>query len=364
MIYVHVPFCKSFCVYCDFYSELACSDPSSRELYTEGLLKEVAERKEEILSTSEVNTLYIGGGTPSVMPLSFFESVLKELPLGGFDEFTVEVNPEDIVRNGEQYASGLRNLGVNRISMGVQSLDDTLLKWMGRRHDSARARQAFGILRQAGFSNISLDVIFGIGGLDSDTLLKTLDGIIELRPEHISAYQLSIEEGSALARLEKDGKYVQADEDTCSEQYYLICSRLREAGYEHYEISNWALPGYRARHNSAYWDRSPYVGLGPGAHSFLRQGGSQRRSWNNQRPHGWSSGSETLTPEEIREETIMLGLRRKEGVEVDGKRLSIPENKWFIADGIIADLICENPLPTPPSHSYDSQKAEEDAGHY
>ncbi len=364
MIYVHVPFCKSFCVYCDFYSELACSDPSERRLYTEDLLKEISERKEQILSTSEVNTLYIGGGTPSVMPLSFFESVLKELPLGGFDEFTVEVNPEDIVRNGVQYAAGLKDLGANRISMGVQSLDDALLKWMGRRHDSARARQAFGILRHAGFSNISLDVIFGIEGLNSDTLLKTIDGIIELRPEHISAYQLSIEEGSTLARLEKEGKYVQADEDTCSQQYYLICARLREAGYEHYEISNWALPGYRAKHNSAYWVRSPYVGLGPGAHSFLTEGEKQRRSWNSQKLHTWSSEGETLTPMEIREETIMLGLRRKEGVEVDGKHLSIPEDKWFIADSIIAEIICGNPLPTPPSHSYGSQKTEEDAGRY
>lgn len=284
--------------------------------------------------------------------------------MGEFDEFTVEVNPEDIVRNGVQYAAGLRNLGVNRISMGVQSLDDTLLKWMGRRHDSARARQAFRILRQAGFSNISLDVIFGIGGLDSDTLLKTLDGIIELRPEHISAYQLSIEEGSSLARLEKEGKYLQADEDTCSEQYYLICARLREAGYDHYEISNWSLPGYRAKHNSAYWDRSPYVGLGPGAHSFLIKGSLQRRSWNSQELYAWSSEGETLTSEEIREESIMLGLRRKEGIEVDGKYLSIPEDKWFIADSIIAELICENPLPAPPSHNYGSQKTEGDAGRY
>ncbi len=339
MIYVHVPFCKSFCVYCDFYSELACSDKSDKELYTKDLLKEISERKDQILGTAEVNTLYIGGGTPSVMPLSFFASVLKALPLSGFDEFTVEVNPEDVVREGPDYAQGLKKLGVNRISMGVQSLDDKILKWMGRRHDSDRARQAFSILRQAGFSNISLDVIFGIGGLDTETLLRTLDGIIELGPEHISAYQLSVEDGSELARLEKEGRYSQADDETCSSQYYMICSRLREAGYEHYEVSNWALPGFKAKHNSAYWDRSPYVGLGPGAHSLLKEGNVQRRSWNSQQLHGWTSESETLTATEIREETIMLGLRRKEGVDVDGRHLSIPEDKWFIEDSIIADLI-------------------------
>ncbi len=339
MIYIHVPFCKSFCIYCDFYSEISCRDESRKKSYTEDLLKEISFRKEQILSTKKVNTLYIGGGTPSVMPLPFFDSVLKALPLSGFEEFTVEVNPDDIVREGLPYARGLRNLGVNRISMGVQSLDNELLKWMGRRHDAATARKAFEILREAGFENISLDVIFGINGLTDNTLRETLSKIIALGPEHISAYQLSIEDGTRLSDLEKTGQYTALSDDACAGQYALICSALREAGYEHYEISNWARPGYRARHNSAYWDRSPYVGLGPGAHSFLISENRQIRSWNSQQQSGWTSESETLSAQEICEETIMLGLRRREGVDIDGRHLSIPEDKWFISDSIIEDLI-------------------------
>lgn len=338
MIYVHVPFCRSRCRYCDFYSNVCGGDSPLMETYISGLLAEAESRAGEMAATRGVNTLYVGGGTPSLMPLHFFEDLLETLPWRSFDEFTVEVNPDDLLRRGVEFACELKSLGVNRISMGVQSLDDGLLKWMGRRHDAAGAREAFRLLRAAGFGNISLDVIFGMGGQSMEMLSDTLDGILGLGPEHISAYQLSIESGSALAKDVEAGRWTELSEDDCAGQYSLICNKLREAGYVHYEISNWARPGFESRHNSAYWTRSPYVGLGPGAHSLRIEAGSQIRSWNSASPDGWTGGHEVLTPQQIREEEIMLGLRTAKGCEIDGKRMVIPENKWFVSDDIIASL--------------------------
>lgn len=337
MVYVHVPFCRSFCIYCDFYSEIACSgrDAGTVERYLECLLEEIEERRVEIAETLTTNTLYIGGGTPSVLPLSAFERIVGALGAGPYSEFTVEVNPEDVVRRGADFLGGLRRLGVNRVSMGVQSLSDPMLRWMRRRHDADGARAAFSLLREAGFTNISVDVIFGIGGLSDGVLADTLDEIIGWRPEHISAYQLSIEEGSDLAGQVSEGLYHEMDDEGCRRQYDLICARLGGSGYRHYEISNWALPGFEAEHNSAYWTRKPYVGLGPGAHSLRIGGDVQTRSWNSCSPCDWTSDSETLSDVEIREERLMLGLRTAAGV--DGFR--IPEESWFVSDDIIAGLL-------------------------
>ncbi len=379
MIYIHVPFCRSFCTYCDFYSELACKGHSEQAIdaYFDCLCDEMERRRLEIASSSEINTLYIGGGTPSVLPLSAFKRILATLGPSesgkGYSEFTIEVNPEDIVEKGIDYVRGLLSLGVNRVSMGVQSLDDGLLKWMNRRHDSARAMEAFGILREAGVENISLDLIFGISGLTPSILEKTIDKFIGLGPEHISAYQLSIEDGSSLAKMLEDGRYTEADDEQCRAQYGLICARLAEAGYRHYEISNWSRPGCEAKHNSAYWTRAPYVGLGPAAHSLcsssllvchpeLVSGTPDLRSWNSSSLSDWTSDSETLSGKEIREEQIMLGLRTARGIsetlletslrekfmsegllvpvsDTDEPRVRIPEHHFFISDDIISGLI-------------------------
>ena len=419
MVYLHVPFCRSFCTYCDFYSEIACRgrDAQSFELYAQALCAEASRRQDEIAATRDLNTLYVGGGTPSVLPLSLLRKMLASLTTGGvppeppaslrsgteqqhgscpepFTEFTVEVNPEDIVEKGADYVRGLLALGVNRVSMGVQSLDDGILRWMNRRHDAARARQAFGILREAGVHNISVDLIFGISQLSEAIFAETLREVLAWRPEHVSAYQLSIEGGSALAELVRQGRYSEAPQEQCAAQYRQLCDALRAAGYVHYEISNWALPGREAVHNSAYWSRHPYVGLGPAAHSF----DGHTRSWNpssilayaatasENRSHprlrkregpadavsgrgpaqqdvfGGSSplrqDCEYLSAEEAREEEIMLGLRTARGVadgridaakaaaalsdgrlERAGDRLRIPEDRWFVSDDIIADLV-------------------------
>ena len=388
MIYLHVPFCRSFCTYCDFYSEIACRgrDAQAFASYADAVCAEIARRKDEIEATRDLDTLYSGGGTPSVLPPNYLQQIILALtksaraswraepelvfrqtcpknnsgpPAEAFSEFTMEVNPEDIVEKGADYVRGLRELGVNRISMGVQSLDDGILRWMNRRHDADHARQAFRILREAGVENISIDLIFGLSQLSETILTQTLDEVLAWRPEHISAYQLSIEEGSALGRLVREGRYTEAPQEQCATQYALLCTRLREAGYVHYEISNWALPGREAIHNSAYWTRHPYVGLGPGAHSF----DGRSRSWNPSDLRAWSEGAdparEILSETEAREEEIFLGLRTARGIPeellepskaapmlADGRlvrlpegRVRIPEDHWFVSDDLLAELI-------------------------
>ena len=298
MIYIHIPFCNSFCTYCDFYSEVASTcRKGSVEDFVEALEAEIVESAQNPFSRTaglgQPQTLYIGGGTPSVLPLSAFRRILTALRANGFvpssssrseaaaspataawDEFTVEVNPEDIVEKGEAFVEGLLVLGVTRISMGVQSFDDRILKWMNRRHNAERAVKAYAILENAGMENISIDLIYGMPQLTMKGWQETLDRALNIssrgrKPAHISSYQLSIEPGSALARLMASGRFSEAGEELCSAQYRQLCETLSAAGYHHYEISNFALPGWEAVHNSAYWDKVPYIGLGPGAHSYV-----------------------------------------------------------------------------------------------
>ena len=384
MIYLHVPFCGSFCTYCDFYSEI-CRGGRAFNEYADAVLKEVNDRREEICmnmsAPGAVNTLYIGGGTPSVLPLDVLRRIVDALlssrslrrgenTVGAqspFEEFTVEVNPEDIVEKGGEYVRGLLETGVDRVSMGIQSFDDGILRWMNRRHSTAGAVEAFRILRRCGVRNISVDLIFGLSQLADDVWEDTIERALELAPEHISAYQLSIEEGSALAKLVADGRYVEASDEQCRHQYDVLCQTLRQAGYHHYEISNFARPGFEAVHNSAYWSRVPYIGLGPGAHSLT----GDIRSWNSQElPHRspdgslatYSRTSETLSPEDIRVERIMLSLRTDKGLEAaelysltdstvvdallsegalerQGASIRIPESRLFTSDEIIRELI-------------------------
>ena len=385
MVYLHVPFCRSFCTYCGFYSE-TCSKSRQSELfneYADAVLTEAEERKEEIRS-NPLRTLYIGGGTPSVLPLDVLRRVVQGIRRvqGGtpLREFTIEVNPEDIVEKGDEYLAGLLDLGVTRISMGIQSFDDGILRWMNRRHDSARARKAYSMIRRAAERagkeiEVSIDLIFGVPGLDLQTWERTVSAALSLgkdegfkAPDHISAYQLSIEEGSALEEKIARGECTEASDEDCSRQYRTLCGKLREGGYNHYEISNFAIPGKEAVHNSAYWNRTPYVGLGPGAHSLtIRDDGQQVRSWNTQvlpaRGKTYSREMEVLSDEDIRVERIMLGLRTSAGLPADELTLlaekdalekqtaagclaigpdgmaRIPEERFFVSDEIIGSLV-------------------------
>ena len=392
MIYVHIPFCRSFCTYCDFYSEVALRCPKAEdalkqealfERYAEALAAEIKERENEIqgVRTSDsVNTLYLGGGTPSVLPLGVLRRLsdaLNEIGLsGGYTEFTIEVNPEDIVEKGADYVERLLQMGVNRVSMGVQSFDDSILKWMNRRHDAATAVRAYQILEDTGVKNISIDLIFGLPQL-SDTLWhETLDRALSISsrggcPQHISSYQLSVEPGSMLAKLVDRGKWTEASEESCQRQYAVLCETLASAGYHHYEISNFAQPGYEAVHNSAYWRHVPYVGLGPGAHSFV---GGTFRQWNEDNLNAYLNAAEEqdfstvsereiLNREQLIMEKVMLSLRTSCGMQEDELRkycdnsalnkalgrgdllrqpdgsIRIPESRFFVSDSIISSII-------------------------
>ena len=407
MIYVHVPFCRSFCTYCDFYSEVApkcrqaeeaASQEQLFERFVEALTAEIRTRKDEIQRTcadSGIKTLYMGGGTPSVLPLGVFQKMLKALKevgvSGEFTEFTVEVNPEDIVEKGVAYVEGLLELGVNRISMGVQSFDDGILKWMNRRHDSATAVKAYKILEDAGVRNISIDLIFGLPQLSDDLWCETLNKALTISsrgvpPQHISSYQLSVEPGSMLAKLVERSKWSEASDELCQRQYDMLCEMLAAAGYHHYEISNFAQPGHEAVHNSAYWKHIPYIGLGPGAHSFVCAASRRsipasspysenyERKWNEGNPNEYLkagesgdfaavSGGETLDEEQLMMEKVMLGLRTSAGlqesvlreccaaasldrtlatgdiVRISDGAVRIPESRFFISDNIISSII-------------------------
>ena len=404
MIYVHVPFCRSFCTYCGFYSEVApkCrrTEDTARQKelydrYASALETEVSTRREDIsrvFASGDVNTLYVGGGTPSVLPLDAFRRLVEALKRAGhpcgFKEFTVEVNPEDIVEKGPEYVKGLIELGVNRISMGVQSFDDGILKWMNRRHDAARAVEAYRILEDAGVENISIDLIFGLSQMSEQQWRETLGKALAISPrgvlpKHISAYQLSVEEDSVLERLIAKGRWEEASEEVCERQYEVLCEVLAAAGYNHYEISNFAQPGYEAVHNSAYWRHIPYIGLGPGAHSCLADVSRQcvptasmslMRQWNKSDLKAYMAAGEkgnfsavqereALDEEQIVLEKIMLGLRTAAGVPVEYLRkhcdmaaldeafrysnlvtlengnVRIPENRFFVSDNIISGIV-------------------------
>ena len=322
------------------------------------------------------NTLYIGGGTPSLLSAgqtaALADAVRKRYGIASFDEFTVEANPDDVAGRGK-YLAELRDAGVNRLSMGVQSFDDAHLRFMNRRHSAAEAEAAFRTARDAGFTNISLDLIFGYGGLTLESWRHDVEQLVALKPEHVSCYQMSIESGSTLEELYKSGKYEALSDDACADQYALLQSMLAEAGYMQYEVSNFCLPGFWSRHNSSYWARTPYVGYGPAAHSF---DGLRLRRWNLSDLQKYLScsgkdryGYEELTDDDVFNEQIMLGLRRTCGLDLctlDSSRLErvrpdldrllasgllepvggsistdivrIPPSRLFISDSIMADL--------------------------
>lgn len=315
-VYVHIPFCKQRCVYCDFYST---TDAAWQETYVDLLIDEARHRQGEIRQCFK--TLYIGGGTPSQLKTGLMTKLvfgLREvLPLDAVEEFTVEVNPDDVT---EHYVRMLVDCGVNRVSMGIQSFVDDELRFIYRRHDAQGARQAVQTLRDAGIDNVSIDLIYGIPGQTLETWRYSVDEAIALGVQHISAYNLSYEMGTPLWRMRERGEVAELDDDTCVAMYQLLVKRLRHAGYERYEISNFAKPGFYSCHNSSYWDGTPYLGLGAAAHSY---DGQVRRN-NIADLKGYihriidqnvAYQEEVLTPDEQYNETVMLALRTAHGLD-------------------------------------------------
>ena len=318
-IYVHIPFCKSRCAYCDFYSTTLGNVAMGR--YVDAILTEAQLRADEI--EQPVETVYFGGGTPSMLPPESLERLVAGLHLWDLNcrEMTIEVNPDDVTAGR---AAAWREMGFNRVSMGVQSFVDEELRAVGRRHTAHQARQAIDTLRSAGFDNLSVDLIFGLPGQTVKSWQTSLNVALSVRPEHLSAYCLSYEPGTALWQQRERGEVVEATEPMVEEMYNLLRRASTDAGYEHYEISNFALPGRYSRHNSSYWDGTPYLGLGAGAHSY---DGLWRRHINpadiaaferDVLERGQVSGEDdVLGKEERYEEMVMLGLRTVAGIDLN-----------------------------------------------
>lgn len=332
-LYIHIPYCASKCIYCDFFSGGAKIADWKR--FADALINELEIRKRELLSFPD--TLYIGGGTPSLMPLHEFMGMVDRInniinPKGLWREFTVEVNPDDV---SEDMCVIFRNCGVNRVSMGMQSLNDQELQRIRRRHNSEDAMRAYHCLRKY-FSNVSVDLMFGIPGQSLCSWENTVDQVLKLQPAHISAYSLMLEAGTPLSKLYELGKVSLPGDDECGAMWKMLSEKLGGAGYEQYEISNYCMPGKRSVHNSRYWSGNPYLGLGPSAHSYdgqnIRRGNPadligylERFAPVNEDVKQIDASQnirnffneEVLTKEERIEEYILTRTRVKEGIDLD-----------------------------------------------
>ena len=330
-IYVHIPFCASRCSYCDFFSTLRLEEVGAR--YVEAVIAEAVLRREELCG-EQFTTLYLGGGTPSQLPLPLLSRLVNGLrevfALDAVEEFTIEANPDDVT---PEWCEGVVSLGANRVSMGVQSFEDDILRLIGRRHTASQIYEAVSRLSMAGIHNISLDLIYGLPGQTPVSWADTVQQALKLHPQHISAYNLTYEEGTRLWRQRERGEVVEVPEEQCLEMYRILLDRLQAAGYEHYEISNFALPDCYSRHNSSYWDDTPYLGLGAAAHSYdgavRRYNPSDLNAYIDKVLAGQIAyQEENLTWWERYDERVMLGLRTARGVDALAIRQEFGDRAW------------------------------------
>jgi oxygen-independent coproporphyrinogen-3 oxidase len=314
-MYLHVPFCLTKCYYCDFYS---IADQSLVRTWLQAMKKEITLYLNKFVP---FETLYIGGGTPSLLTGSQIQilfSRLQAFRITADAEITLEANPDDITPEKLRL---WKALGVNRLSLGVQSLNDLELRFLGRRHTAAQAWQALNLAREAGFDNLSTDLIYGLPGQNTAGWIETLEAILAFGLEHLSCYQLTIEEHTLLGKKQAQGEFKPATEELQRTMFLLTAEYLEDRGYLHYEISNFSRgERYISRHNSKYWQQVPYLGLGPAAHSF----DGRRRWWNVRSLEEYCrmlgegravvAGEELLTETQQRLETLCLGLRTRQGV--------------------------------------------------
>ena len=365
-LYLHIPFCKRICSYCDFYKVGAITLlPDVVKM----LHREMEERA-DYLSEKTLTSIYFGGGMPSLVAPAEIESLINRakrlFDCSTVTEITIEANPDDLT---EEYVEALARTSVNRVSLGVQSFDDRVLSFMNRRHTAAEAEVAVQRLRAAGFDNISIDIIFGVAGFGDEALANSIDRAIALGAEHISAYHLTVEERTKLGLMVRKGEYRAVSEEQSEADYMLVHRRFADAGYEHYEVSNYAKPGRRAQHNSAYWRGVEYLGLGPGAHSFSED----NRRWCISSAKEYASGDFRYESEELEwrdhlNEYVMTSLRTAEGVDMQyvesrfgceaaqrierlasgwleqgvlhraGSALAIPAERMLLSDAVIESL--------------------------
>lgn len=367
-LYIHIPFCGQLCTYCDFHFSVSLSRVDEM---IEALKKEMMQRK-NYLNGEKITTLYFGGGTPSLLSVEQLKSILYSA-MRAFNfsvlellEFTVECNPEDLTFD---YLISLKEIGVSRLSIGVQSFNDNTLVLMNRRHNAERAVKAVSDARKAGFTNISIDLIFGVPGCDDRMLLYDLQQAVDLNTEHVSVYHLTIEDNTVLGWKRRKGVFSPVADEISEQQYQIVERELKRAGFVHYEISNYAKEGFEALHNGNYWNGTNYVGIGPSAHSY----DGVSRQWNiagnirymNALNEGTSYFErEELSENDIYNEYVMTSLRTTNGLSLGrlnenmldyftkesekfikkgllikkGDRVVIESGNFLLSDSIIADL--------------------------
>lgn len=370
-IYIHIPFCKTRCIYCDFYST---TRSELKQRYIGALCRELEMRK-EYLKGEPVETIYLGGGTPSQLAeedfRQVFETIEKVYGLEAAGEITLEANPDDLT---DKYVAMLRTLPFNRLSMGIQTFDDATLRLLNRRHNASQAIEAVERCRRAGFRNISIDLIYGLPGETDERWKRDLQQAVGLHVEHISAYHLTYEEGTRIYEMLQAHRIREVDEESSVRFFSTLMDTLGNAGYEHYEISNFCKPGMYSRHNTSYWKGVPYLGCGPSAHSF----DTGSREWNVSSLEKYISAMETgqrafetehLDATTRYNEYIMTTLRTKWGIsaeeaehkfgtklwnycrdmaaphlksgklEIHDGHLRLTREGIFVSDGIISDLM-------------------------
>lgn len=319
-IYIHIPFCKSRCRYCDFFSS---THLEKRSAYINAVICEWEMYKEQWANThsrGDIRTIYIGGGTPSLLSYHdldrLLSTILSSVNRSSIQEITLEANPGDITA---EKVVGWKSLGINRLSIGIQSFNDRLLSIIGRRHNAQQARQAVAIAQAAGIQNISIDLMYALPTQTLDEWYADVAEALLLRVPHISTYGLIYEEDTALSSLLQRGEIEAIPEEIEMQMYDYLISQLALHHYEHYEVSNFALPGWQSKHNSSYWNDTPYLGLGAGAHSY----DGSKRWWNaadidqyilQATHHSLHPEEEILSQEDRHTEQVMLGLRTNQGV--------------------------------------------------
>lgn len=316
-LYIHIPYCRKACHYCNFHFSTSLHN---RERFIDALIKEIDLTPGKKIR--EITTVYFGGGTPSILFRTEIRSVVQALR-SSFNikegaEWTLEVNPDDL---NEMKLAFWKDLGFNRLSVGIQSFQEEDLKWMNRSHTAVQSRLGIDMIRQAGFQNFSIDLIYGTPGLTDEAWRKNVQLAIDLHIPHISAYALTVEPKTALSRFVEQKKMADVDPEHQAQHFQILVELLESAGYEHYEISNFAKPGWRSKHNSSYWRGTPYFGLGPGSHSFDGESRYWNISNNNLYIDSIHSGiipfeKEDLTPIQRLNEYIMTSLRTMEGLDL------------------------------------------------
>lgn len=348
-VYIHIPFCLNKCPYCNFNSYVL--HPLPEAVYIDSILSEITTISRDHFSDFRtVDTIYFGGGTPSLFSPDSMEQVLEAIgthySFSNNAEVTLEANPCSLNRIK---LKGLLDAGINRLNLGFQSLKDCFLQRLGRIHSAEQAYQAFDLARETGFHNLGVDLIYGIPGQETGEWEDDLEAVIQLKPEHVSAYNLTVEPHTPFSHWVKQGTVLLPSEEKVIELYERTHTMLSDAGYDHYEISNFALSGYRSRHNQKYWILKPYMGIGAGAHSYKKSNSEWGlRWWNVEDPYrymgsieqGQSSieNVERLSKREAFHEAIFLGLRQFEGIhlsELNNDFGSCPDETW----PLVSDLI-------------------------